>query len=259
MALNLRRRRKDAPALSEDGLVQMSLMEHLTELRRRVMISIFAIVGGAVVGFVLYNRILGFLQDPYCELKRTKKLPGSCNFVITDPLEGVTTRFKVSAYVGLVIALPIVLWQLWRFITPGLHPKEKKYAIPFVLSSIVLFLLGALVAVLTFPEALNFLISVSGNNVETLFSPAKYISLYTLIMLAFGLAFEFPIILVFLEIANIITPKHLMKSWRFSVVGITVFAAVITPSQDPYSMLGMAVPMWIFYFAAAGIGKLLGK
>jgi sec-independent protein translocase protein TatC len=259
MALKLRRRPKAAPQVSDDGLVQMSLVEHLSELRRRVMVSVVAVTGGAVVGFLLYNRILAFLQDPYCDLKRRKHLPGSCNFVITDPLEGVTTRFKVSAYVGLIIALPIVLWQLWRFITPGLHPKEKKYAVPFVLSSIVLFLLGALVAILTFPQALDFLISVSGNNVETLFGPAKYISLYTLIMLAFGLAFEFPIVLVFLEIANILTPARLMRSWRMSIVGITVFAAVITPSQDPYSMLGMALPMIVFYFASAGIGKLLGK
>ncbi len=259
MALKLRRRPKQAPLRSEDGLVQMSLMEHLAELRRRVMFSVIAITGGAVVGFLIYNRILGFLQNPYCELKRQKHLPGTCNFVITDPLEGVTTRFKVSAYVGLILALPVLLWQLWRFITPGLHPKEKRYAIPFVLSSIVLFLLGALVAVLTFPQALDFLISVSGDNVETLFGPAKYISLYTLIMLAFGLAFEFPVVLVFLEIANIITPARLLKAWRWSIVGIFVVAAVITPSQDPYSMLGMAIPMTIFYFASIGIGKLLGK
>jgi len=259
MALKLRRRSKDAPLRSEDGLVQMSLIEHLAELRRRVTISVIGITGGAVVGFLLYNRILAFLQDPYCDLKRQKNLPGTCNFVITDPLEGVTTRFKVSAYVGLIIALPIVLWQLWRFITPGLHPKEKKYAIPFVLSSIVLFLLGATVAIVTFPQALDFLISVSGNNVETLFGPAKYISLYTLIMLAFGLAFEFPVVLVFLEIANIVTPARLLKSWRMALVGIFVVAAVITPSQDPYSMLGMALPMTLFYFASVGIGKLLGK
>jgi sec-independent protein translocase protein TatC len=259
MAVKLRRRPKDAPARSEDGLVQMSLVEHLAELRHRVLVSVLGVTGGAVVGFLLYDRILSFLQDPYCDLKREKKLPGSCNFVITDPLEGVTTRFKVSAYVGLIIALPIVLWQLWRFITPGLHPKEKKYAIPFVLSSIVLFVLGALVAVVTFPNALDFLIGVSGNNVETLFGPAKYISLYTLIMLAFGLAFEFPVVLVFLQVANILTPKRLIQSWRMAIVGITIFAAVITPSQDPYSMLGMAGPMWIFYFASAGIGKLLGK
>ncbi len=252
-------RRRRPVELGEDGLARMSLADHLGELRRRVMISTAAIFMGAVVGFLAYNKVLAFLQQPYCDLKRTKGLPGTCNFVITDPLEGVTTRFKVSAYIGLALALPVVLWQLWRFITPGLHPKEKKYAIPFIVSSVVLFALGALIAVITFPNALDFLISVSGDEVETLFGPAKYISLYTLIMLAFGVAFEFPVVLVFLQIAGVLTPARLLRSWRFAIVGIFVAAAVITPSQDPYSLAGMALPMTSFYFIAIGIGKLLGK
>jgi len=259
MAIKMPLRKRRPVELGEDGLVRMSLVDHLAELRRRVMISTIAVACGGVVGFLLYNRILRFLQEPYCDLKHKKHLPGSCNFVITDPLEGVTTRFKVSAYVGLSLALPIVLWQLWRFITPGLHPKEKKYAIPFIVSSVVLFAMGAMVAVLTFPQALDFLISVSGDGVETLFGPAKYISLYTLIMLAFGVAFEFPVVLVFLEVAGVLTPRRLLRSWRGSIVGIFVVAAVITPSQDPYSLFGMALPMCLFYFMSIGIGKLLGK
>ena len=259
MALKLPLRKRRPVEVGEDGLVRMSLVDHLAELRRRVIISTVAVSAGAVIGFLLYNRVLSFLQDPYCDLKAEKGLAGTCNFVITDPLEGVTTRFKVSAYIGLALALPVVLWQLWRFITPGLHPKEKKYAIPFILSSVALFALGATIAVFTFPNALDFLISVSGEEVETLFGPAKYISLYTLIMLAFGVAFEFPVVLVFLQVAGILTPSKLLRSWRFAVVGIFVVAAVITPSQDPYSLAGMALPMTSFYFLAIGIGKLLGR
>jgi sec-independent protein translocase protein TatC len=259
MAIKLPLRKRRPVELGEDGLVRMSLVDHLAELRRRVIISTLAVTGGAVVGFLLYNQVLGFLQEPYCDLKAEKGLAGTCNFVITDPLEGVTTRFKVSAYIGLALALPVVLWQLWRFITPGLHPKEKKYAIPFIISSVLLFALGAVIAVLTFPNALSFLISVSGDEVETLFGPAKYISLYTLIMLAFGVAFEFPVVLVFLQLAGVLTPRRLLSAWRFAIVGIFVVAAVITPSQDPYSLAGMAVPMTTFYFMSIGIGKLLGK
>ena len=264
MAIKVPLRKRRQVEVGEDGLVRMSLVDHLAELRRRVMISTVAVALGGVVGFLLYNRVLAFLQEPYCDLKREKGLApdsfaGNCNFVITDPLEGVTTRFKVSAYIGLALALPIVLWQLWRFITPGLHPKEKKYAIPFIVSSVLLFALGALIAVLTFPNALDFLISVSGDEVETLFGPAKYISLYTLIMLAFGVAFEFPVVLVFLQMAGVLTPRKLLGAWRFAVVGIFVVAAVITPSQDPYSLAGMALPMTSFYFLSIGIGKLLGK
>jgi sec-independent protein translocase protein TatC len=259
MAIKVPLRKRRPVEVGEDGLVRMSLIDHLAELRRRVVISAVAVAVGAVVGFLLYNRVLAFLQAPYCDLKREKGLAGTCNFVITDPLEGVTTRFKVSAYIGLALALPIVLWQLWRFITPGLHPKEKRYAIPFIISSVLLFALGAAIAILTFPNALDFLITVSGDEVETLFGPAKYISLYTLIMLAFGLAFEFPVVLVFLELAGVLTPRKLLQSWRYAIVGIFVVAAVITPSQDPWSLLGMALPMVSFYFLAIGIGKLLGK
>ena len=251
--------RRPPPEVGEDGLVRMSLMDHLAELRRRVIICALAIACGGVVGFLLYNRLLDFMTQPYCDLKRQNGLSGTCKLTIFDPLEGVTTRFKVSTYVGIVLALPVLLWQLWRFITPGLHPKEKRYAVPFILSSIVLFALGAAMAVLTWPQALSFLISVSGDHVETLFGPSKYISLYTLIMLAFGAAFEFPVLLVFLEIAGILTPAKLLGWWRGSVVGIFIFAAVITPSQDPYSLFGMALPMCLFYFTAIGIGKLLGK
>ena len=259
MALKVPLRKRRPVEVGGDGLVRMSLVEHLAELRRRVMISTVAICLGGVVGFVLYNRVLSFLQAPYCDLKAERGLTGTCNFVITDPLEGITTRFKVSAYIGLALALPVVLWQVWRFITPGLHPKEKKYAVPFIVSSIVLFALGAVVAILTFPQALSFLISVSGDQVETLFGPAKYISLYTLIMLAFGLAFEFPVVLVFLQLAGAVSSRRLLRAWRMAVVGIFIAAAVITPSQDPYSLMGMALPMTFFYFGSIVIGRLLGK
>ncbi len=259
MALKVPLRRRQPVEVGEDGLVRMSLVQHLAELRRRVMISTIGVTLGAVVGFLLYNRVLSFLQEPYCDLKAERGLAGTCNFVITDPLEGVTTRLKVSAYIGLALALPVVLWQVWRFITPGLHPKEKKYAIPFIVSSIALFALGALIAVLTFPQALSFLISVSGDEVETLFGPAKYISLYTLIMLAFGVAFEFPVVLVFLQIAGALSSRRLLRSWRMAIVGIFIAAAVITPSQDPYSLMGMALPMTLFYFGSIAIGRLLGK
>lgn len=252
--------RKRRPVeVGEDGLVRMSLVDHLAELRRRVMIATIAIAVGAVLGFLVYNRVLSFLQEPYCDLKAERGLTGTCNFVITDPLEGVTTRFKVSAYIGLVLALPVVLWQLWRFITPGLHPREKRYAIPFIASSILLFGLGAVIAVMTFPQALAFLVTVSGDQVETLFGPARYISLYTLIMLAFGVAFEFPVVLVFLQLAGALSSRRLLRSWRVAIVGIFIAAAVITPSQDPYSLMGMALPMTLFYFGAIAVGRLLGK
>ena len=231
----------------------MPLVEHLTELRRRLIWSAIALVCGAVVAFTLYNRILDFLIDPYTDIT------GKTEFVILDPLEGFAARLKVSAWCGAFLASPVVLWQLWRFITPGLHKSEKRYAIPFIIGSVLLFALGAAVALFTFEQALSFLIGVGGPNVDPLFSPGKYLGLVTLMMVAFGLAFEFPILLLFLQLAGVVTSRKL-RSWRRPALVIVVaVAAVITPSQDPYSLFAMAAPMYLFYELAILIGRLLKK
>ena len=246
---------------AETAFERMSLAEHLRELRRRLIISVAAMAVGALVAFVFYNHVLSFLVHPYCQAQRRRHItsPAGCNLVINDPLEGFTTRLKVSGYLGLFLASPLVLFQLWRFITPGLHRKEKKYAIPFVVSSVLLFALGGLVAILTFPEALDFLIGVSGKNVTTFFTPSKYIGLYVLVVAAFGLAFEFPIVLVFLELAGVL-PSRKLRDWRRpAIVVIFVVAAVITPSQDPYSLFAMAIPMIIFYEVSILLGRILKK
>jgi sec-independent protein translocase protein TatC len=243
------------------ALERMSLVDHLRELRRRLIIVIVAVSVGAIGAFLLYNQVLHWLRQPYCDAIQHRHINTGlgCNLVITDPLEGFTTRLKVSGYLGLFFASPIVLWQLWRFITPGLHRREKKYAIPFVFSSVVLFALGALVAILTFPKALDFLIGVSGEGIATFFTPSKYINLYVLVMAAFGLAFEFPIVLVFLELAGVVTSRRLGSWRRQAIVVIFVVAAVITPSQDPYSLFAMAIPMCIFYELSILLGRILKK
>ena len=235
---------------------RMTLVEHLTELRRRIVICAIGVALGGVVAFVLYNHILNFLIHPYCAVnaKTTK-----CTLFIQDPLEGFATRLKVAGYVGLFLASPVVLFQMWRFITPGLHAKEKKYAIPFVISSILLFIFGAVIAMLTFPQALHVLIAVGGPNLQTIFSPGKYLNLILLMIVAFGVAFEFPVVLVFLELAGVLSTDRLKKWRRPAIVVIFIIAAVITPSQDPYSLFAMAIPMCVFYEASILIGRLLKK
>jgi len=231
----------------------MPLVEHLAELRRRLIISILALVGGAIVGFILYNRILSILIRPYTEVT------GKTDFVFFDPLEAFATRLKVAAWSGAFIASPVVLWQLWRFITPGLHKNEKRYAIPFIVASILLFLLGAVVALYTFESALRFLIGVGGDNLTPLFSASKFLSLIILMIIAFGIAFEFPVLLVCLELAGAVTSKTLRRWRRPAIVVIVAVAAVITPSQDPYSLFAMVVPMYLFYEGSILIGRLLKK
>jgi sec-independent protein translocase protein TatC len=231
----------------------MPLVEHLSELRRRLIISILALVVGAIVGFILYNRILDILLRPYTEVT------GKTEFVFFDPLEAFATRLKVAAWSGAFLASPVVLWQLWRFITPGLHKNEKRYAIPFIVSSILLFTLGACVALYTFESALRFLIGVGGENLTPLFSASKFLSLIILMIIAFGIAFEFPVLLVSLELAGVVTSQTLRRWRRPAIVVIVALAAVITPSQDPYSLFAMVVPMYLFYEGAILIGRLLKK
>ncbi|MGI8776874.1 MAG: twin-arginine translocase subunit TatC [Acidimicrobiales bacterium] len=231
----------------------MSLVEHLTELRRRLIICAVALAVGGTIAFILYNRILSVLIGPYTDITHKKRL------LITDPLEGFATRLKIAGWGGLFLASPVVLWQLWRFITPGLHKREKRYAVPFIIASIVLFLMGAGVAMLTFRPALKFLIGVGGPDLDPIFTPSKYLSLITLMILAFGIAFEFPILLVFLELAGVVPSQRLRKWRRPAIVVIVTVAAVITPSQDPYSLFAMAIPMYVFYEAAIVVGRLLKK
>ncbi|MEY2471720.1 MAG: sec-independent protein translocase protein TatC [Actinomycetota bacterium] len=232
----------------------MTLVEHLTELRKRLFISCIAIAVGATIAFFVYNRILDFLVHPYCAIRH-----GNCKLYVTSPLEGIAVRLKIAGYGGLMISSPVVLWQVWRFITPGLHKQEKRYAIPFILASTFLFFFGVLIAYLTFPKALEFLISIGGTNLQEIFSPKDYVSFFLKVMLAFGLAFEFPVILVFLELVRVLSAKQLSSWRRPAIVIIVAAAAVITPSQDPYSLFGMAIPMYIFYELSILIGRLLKR
>lgn len=232
----------------------MTLVEHLTELRRRVLVSAAAFLVMATVAFLGYNWILAVLKHPYCQVA-----PAHCGFYVTGPLDGLALRIKIAAYGGLFLASPIWLWELWRFITPGLNPKEKKYAIPFIVATISLFALGALVAFLIFPHALQWLDSIGGPSLNQILDPIKYLNLIVLLMVAFGVTFEFPVLLVSLEMAGVLTPKQLSSWRRWAIIGIVVLAGVITPSSDPFSMLAMAVPLYLFYEVSIIIGKFVRR
>ncbi|MDA8357458.1 MAG: twin-arginine translocase subunit TatC [Actinomycetota bacterium] len=232
----------------------MTLAEHLAELRHRLIVSVVAFVIAGTVAAVFYNWFLGVLQHPYCHVR-----PHNCRFYVTGPLDPLSLRVEMAAFGGLVLASPVILWQMWRFITPGLRDKERRYVIPFVLASLVLFLAGCATAYFIFPHALQFLIDVGGPRLFEILSPNSYLSLILLMMALFGLSFEFPVVLVALELVRVVTPAQLLHWWRWSVIAITAGAAIFTPSSDPFSMLALAVPLVVFYFAAIGIGKLLGR
>jgi sec-independent protein translocase protein TatC len=243
-----------AESEEDDDQGRMTLVEHLRELRSRVLKSLLAVGIGAVVCWILYPQILDFLVQPYCDLRG-----GDCSLYVTDPLEGFKTRLQISGYGGIALAMPVILWQLWRFITPGLYKHERRYAIPFVLSSVVLFAMGAALAFWTLPKALGFLIDIGGQDLQEIYSPSRYLTLITYMMLAFGIGFEFPILLVFLQMVGVLTPERLSSWRRWAIVIIFVIVAVLTPSGDPYSLIVLAIPMIIFYEISIVIGRFLRR
>jgi sec-independent protein translocase protein TatC len=249
MAISLKRRSEARPEPDS-----MTLVEHLTELRTRVLVCTVTFLITGTAAFLLYPWILSFLAHPYCEIS-----PHRCGFYVTGPLDGLAIRVKIAAYGGLALAAPVLLWEFWRFITPGLKRNEKKYAIPFIVASILLFALGCVVAYITFPHALAWLKNIGGPTLTQILDPSKYLSLIVLLMTVFGLTFEFPVLLVSLELAGVLTPKKLSSWRRWAIVGIVVVAGVVTPSSDPFSMIALALPMYIFYEMSILIGKLLGR
>jgi sec-independent protein translocase protein TatC len=240
----------------------MTLVEHLTELRSRLIKSILAVAIGAVVGFFAYEWIFDILIDPYqqlCQAGISQSLDDNCRLLVTNPLEGFSVRLKVSTYAGISLAMPLILWQIWRFVTPGLYAHEKRYALPFVLSAMALFILGGAIAYWTMPKALQFLTQIGGDNLVNAFSPSSYFHLIVYMMLAFGIGFEFPIVLIFLQMAGILTTATLRRFRRYAIVLIAVVVAVATPSGDPISMLALTIPMVLFYEAAIIIGRVMER
>jgi sec-independent protein translocase protein TatC len=232
------------------GTGHMTIWEHLAELRGRIIKCFIGIALGALVGWVAYPWILEISLGPYQDIKPDAQL------YVTDPLELFTVRLQISAYVGIALAMPVILWQLWRFITPGLYPHEKRYAVPFIASSMALFALGATLAYFALTPALEFLIGLGGDQVQEIFSQERYLSLITYMMLAFGIGFEVPVLLVALQLIGVVTPRRLLGWWRIAIVLIAVAAAVITPSGDPITMLALVLPMVVLYFGAIGIGAV---
>jgi len=236
----------------------MTLGEHLGELRIRIIRSALAVSIGMVLIIAFYNQVLDFLVRPYqnlCDAKPADFCDPTLNTF--SPTEGLSTRIRVGMYGGIIAALPVILWQLWRFIVPALSAKEKKYAVPFVLSSLVLFAAGGALAYYSVEQALDFLISWSGADVNQVFSVSSYVSLIGLMIFAFGIGFLLPVFIVGLQLVGAVTPARLLKSWRIAVVCIAIIAAVITPSGDPITMAMLGVPMTILYFLAVLVGWLV--
>lgn len=235
----------------------MTITEHLAELRVRIIRALLAVVLATVVMLAFYETVLDLMLQPYENLCARKGADFcEAGLVALGPLEGFSARVRISLWGGAVLSLPVILWQVWRFIVPALHQREKKYAIPFIFSTVAMFILGGVLAFWTLDKALEFLIAWSGSQVEQAFQVSRYVSLVVLMVVAFGIGFEIPVLLVFLQLVGVLTPRQLLKQWRIAIMVVFVLAAVITPSGDPVSLMMLSVPMIILFFIAVGVGHL---
>jgi sec-independent protein translocase protein TatC len=231
--------------------VRMTLAEHLGELRRRIVISLVAIVAGTIVAFVFHHQLLSVLTRPYCHLPASYRLVSNrCTLVVTGVLDAFTVTLKLSLYAGLVLSSPIWLWQLWRFVTPGLHQHERRYAVGFVVTSVALFLGGGMVAYFTLQNGLHFLLGFATGGLTSLLTFDSYLSYVVALVLVFAVSFEFPLLVVMLNLVGIVRYTALKRWTRGIIFGVFVFAAVATPSQDPFTMCALAVPICLLYLAA---------
>ena len=238
----------------------MALVEHLRELRNRLGISLLALAVCVVVAFLLREQVFDLIKRPYCQTdvaQAAARLNGDqCGLYSFGPFEEFSVSLRVSFIAGVVASAPVWLYQLGAFITPALHRNEKRYAAAFLGASLVLFSTGVVFAYLTISRGLEFLLTVGGDGITNLPSIQSYLSFVTLTLLAFGIAFLFPVVVLFLNFVGLF-PSSRMRTWRRGmIVGIAVAAAVLTPSQDPFTFMAMALPLYGQYEACILIARL---
>ncbi len=249
----LRRRRRS------NRVAAMTMVEHLVELRKRLIFSLAAFVAISLGAFFFFEPILDLLLAPLCGLDPALLGPQGCRLSGFGPAEPFVVRLKVTAMVGVVCSAPVWIYQIWAFVTPGLTPQEKKYALPFISSSIVLFSIGVTFAYLTLEPGLRFLIGLGEGLITPFFRADTYLNFVGLMFIGFGLTFELPLLLFFLGLAGVVSVEQLRHQRRAAFVTIVALAAVVTPSQDPYTMLLMALPLYVLYEATIVALKVIDR
>jgi sec-independent protein translocase protein TatC len=241
----------------------MTLVAHLTELRNRIAKALLALLVATAIAFWWYEHGLGdFIRAPYCGLDpdlRYGDADTGCGLLITDVFGGVFIRLKVAFLAGAVLSAPFWLYQLWAFITPGLKRNEKRYGIGFVAVSTLLFALGAVLAYISLAAGLELLLGLAGDGTIIALTAQDYIGFVLSLLVAFGVSFEMPLIAIALNLVGVLSYEVLRRSRRWIIFLTFVFAAFVTPTQDPFTMLLMAVPMVVLFEGAIQIARFVDR
>jgi sec-independent protein translocase protein TatC len=239
----------------------MPLLAHLNELRSRSFKSALGIILASCVGWILYERIISRLASPICDLgAATSAGDQTCGILyISGVLGPIDLKFKISVLLGLIIASPIWLYQTWAFISPGLHKKERRNSIFFLIGAVPFFAMGIFAGYLVLPIAIEVLLSFTPTSLTNLVRFDDYLTFVTQLILVFGIAFELPVFLVSLNLAHILSGRSILRPWRYAIFGIVLFSAIATPTGDPITLFFLAGPLTLLYLAAGGIAILVDK
>jgi len=241
----------EAPEKEKDSLPAMGFLEHLEELRRRIIFSLVAVAVGFFACWGYREQIYGFMQRPIMDALQRNGL--SEKLVYLNPTDPFNMYLKVSLLAGLFVTSPFVLYQLWAFISPGLYRNEKRYVVPFMLSSVSLFIAGGYFGYkLVYPQALQFLIDF-GKQFQPMITIGEYTDLFLTIIIGMGAIFEMPILVFFLSLMGIVTAGWMWRNLRYSILVIFIIAAILTPTTDILNMCIFAAPMVALYVFSIGV------
>ncbi len=249
---------EEEPEDGDEG-AQMTLVEHLAELRRRIFICLIAVVVASIVSFIFYHPILRFLLMPLPLVSNDLRHSGTAQLVVTTVGGQFTIVLKIALAAGIALATPVWLYEIWAFLSPALTRRERRYALPFTLVGVGLFLAGVAVGFVTLRFPINWLVNFDSADFVRAITADSYFSFVTFFLLAFGVAFELPLVLTFLSVIGVVSSQWLAKNRAYILVGLWVVSTFITPGSDPYSPIILGIAFTVLFFLSEILIRVIGR